>query len=300
MRCLCSTFLAVLLLAAPLVTAVRAETVELTNGDRLEGELLEQTDDHIVIEHPVLGRVEVPRGAIAPPPPPEPPKPPVPGLFGSPVLRGWKRNLAVGFSGSSGNSSDTSFNTALSLGREAENYRGSFESAYFFASKDGDRTTNEFYADYKHDFLFGESRFFLFATGRYDYDQFQSWENRVSASFGAGYDILRRSDFSLRGNIGGGLSRTWGTERKWKPEGVVGAIASWKISDGQTLSGDATYYPNFNDLPEFRLIANAAYTIAVGQIEGLGLKFGVKNEYNSETEGDNNNLKYYGNLAYEF
>lgn len=40
-------------------------TVELTNGDRLSGRVLSKTDQQVVIEHPVLGKVTLPAANIA-------------------------------------------------------------------------------------------------------------------------------------------------------------------------------------------------------------------------------------------
>ncbi len=278
-------------------TGVAADTIELENGDRLEVTVIEERDETIIAEHMLFGRIEIPKSAVKPPPPPESE---VPGIFGSDILRGWTRSLGAGVSGASGNSKDASFNTSLKIGRSAETFRGAFDAGYFFATKDGDKTTNQFNADYRHDFLFRDSKFFLFGTARYDYDQFQGWENRIAASGGVGYDFYKREKFELRGNLGAGFARTFGSERSWRPEGVAGVALVWRITEGQSFHLDTTYYPNFDDLPEFRLLSNANYSIGIGRIEGLNLKFGLKNDYDSVATGENNNLKYYGNLVYEF
>lgn len=288
-----SLFLSVALICG-FAASAGAEPIELENGDKFEGTIIEQRASSIVVDHPVLGRVEIPRTAL------KPVAPENPGLFGTDFLRGWKRNLGAGFSGASGNSQDASFNAGLNLNRSAETFRGAFDTSYFYSTKEGDASTNEYFANYKHDFLFKDSRFFLFGTGRYDYDQFQSWENRIAASAGAGYDFYKTETFDLRGTLGPGFSRTWGTENEWKPEAVLGLALAWRISESQSFEADSTYYPNLEDLPEFRLLSNAAYKIGLGEIAGLSLKLGVKDEYNSETAGDNNNLKYYGNIVYEF
>jgi hypothetical protein len=45
-----------LLVLAPLAAA--ADTIDLVNGDKLSGDLIEQTAERVVLDHPVLGRVE--------------------------------------------------------------------------------------------------------------------------------------------------------------------------------------------------------------------------------------------------
>ena len=272
----------------------QADEFELSNGDKIEATLVGENEKFILVEHPQLGRIEIPRAAL------KPPKPPNPGLFGTHFLKGWSRHLGVGFSGSSGNSSDASFNASVAIATENEDYRGALNSSYFFASQNSEQTTNEFFLNYQHDFLLKESPYYIFAQGRYQYDAFQAWENRISGSGGLGYNLLSRKSFELRGELGFGFSRSWGTEPGWQPEGVVGLIAKWSPVDGQSVRADITYYPDFESLSEYRILANAAYVVAIAQVDGLSLKLGVKDEYDSSQPGDNNNLKYYGNLVYNF
>ena len=46
-----------LLCACPL--ALRADTLILANGDKISGEIVEWAVDHVVLEHPQLGRVRL-------------------------------------------------------------------------------------------------------------------------------------------------------------------------------------------------------------------------------------------------
>lgn len=301
---------------------VLADTIELENGDKIEVTIVEETEDTLVVEHPQLGRMIVPRSAL------KPPTPPHPGLFGTDFMLGWTRSLGLGFSGSSGNSKDSSINASFQFARDAETFRGRFDSGYFYSTQQNVKNKNEFFAGYAHDLLFGESRFFLFGRGRYQYDEFQTWEHRISASAGAGYDILRADDYSLSFELGAGVARTEGSENEWKPEGLAGLRGVWRPFEGHEAGFDITYYPNLANLPEFRLLSNAYYQIAISPIEGLSLRVGLKDEYDDAIidsprfPGDTaylnpnfcvvpgniftcqpnnkNNLKYFGSLVYNF
>jgi len=55
-----SRWISVVVCLSALPLSAAADTVELTNGDLLHGTITEQTDQTVVIEHPVLGRVELP------------------------------------------------------------------------------------------------------------------------------------------------------------------------------------------------------------------------------------------------
>ena len=290
MKKLFASFLFSFLFAA----SATGETVELKNGDKLDVKVLEESDKNLVVEHPQLGKVIIPKDEL------KPPTPPNPGLFGTDFLLGWSRNVSAGASGSDGNSRGFSVNATMGLSRSTDTFRGNFSSAFFFSTQESQTVSNEFFANYQHDFLLGESGFYIFVQGRYQYDDFQAWKNRIASNTGMGYQILKRDKFSIEGELGFGFSRSWGSENQWRPEGVVGLVFSWKPLDGHEFSADVTYYPDFSNLPEFRLLANANYIVGITQLDGLSLKFGAKNEYDSNQPGDNNNLKYYANLVYDF
>lgn len=326
MRSLLVGAIALVLVAGP----AAAEKIKLENGDTIDVTIVSESEDSLVVQHPQLGEFTVPRSALKPPDPPEP------GLFGTDFMKGWKRSAGFGFGGASGNSNDASINASLAFSREAKTFRGNFNSTYFYATQNGIKNTNAFQMAYQHDFLLGESPFFLFLNGRYQFDEFQDWMHRISGNGGVGYDILRTDDYHLTIEIGAGVARTQGTvqivppplppnpiqdflivNREWKPEGVVGTDASWRPFEGHELTADVTFFPNFKTNSqgqfEFRILANVAYQIAISPIDGLSLKFGLTDEYDESVNTNlpvpnsnpprlqqKNNLKYFGNLVYEF
>ena len=115
-----------LALLALLPAASRADKIELKNGDTIDVEVIERKDGDLVVEHPQLGRMVIPKEDI------KPPTPPNPGLLGTSFLAGWDRHLGAGLSGSSGNSKDFSFNGELSTSRTAKTYRGMLINVMLF------------------------------------------------------------------------------------------------------------------------------------------------------------------------
>ena len=295
--CAHATVLAALFSAVP----AAAETIELKSGDKIEADVIEHREDVVVVEHPVFGRVEIPRDDIV-----VEEKEVKRGLFGSPVLRGWTRELGAGFAGATGNAESASINAGLDISRETDGYRGSFMAQYFYSSDEGATATSQFFARYIHDFLLPRSRFFITLGTRYDFDDFQSWRNRISAQLAPGYDIVENETWYLRTNIGVGVAHETGRslpffDSRTRPEGVVSLAGKWRTREGQTFTADTTYFLDFDDIPEFRLISNARYGIDLGAVmEGLGLQIGIRNEYDSLAEGDKNRFNYFGNLTYKF
>jgi len=189
-----------------------------------------------------------------------------------------------------------------------------FSAAYFFAQQRDnstgvtDKNTNSAFADYRHDFLFGESHFFLFGNARYDYDEFQDFVNRITAQGGVGYDFVRSDPILFTGTVGAGVNQSWGQLNTTKGELVFGLDFIWKITEGQKLTVDTYFYPNVEDWSDIRLQSNLLYELALGWVDGLSFNLGLQNEYRSQVGppvapsifSENNNLKYFGGLGYEF
>ncbi len=316
---------------------ILADTVELTNGDLLTGKVIEQTEQRVVITHPVLGEVTLPRDQVvaikisdpdAPADQPtqeaqleaakstltdagytvEPPageELPNPGLKLGPVtlFEGWERRFEVAITGSEGNTDNLNARVALGGFYEDAERRWFVDLAYFTAQDNGDTTENEFYAQATRDWLLPEKKHFYFLTGRYDWDEFQDWESRISGAGGIGYQFVKNDTWELLGRAGLGGNQTFGgTDDEFTPEALLGVGVLWNITDGQKLSFSNTYYPDLSDINEFRNLTRAEWEITIDAGRNLALKLGAENEYQSEPGGDaeKNDLKYYLALIWDF
>ncbi len=290
-------------------TEARADTIELENGDKIEATIVEETDDALIIEHPVFGRTTIPKDSL------KKEEPVNPGLFGSSFLRGWERSIEFGFNGSSGNSDSIGINAAMRLLGEGDTYRARFRAAYFFANQraqdepDKRKTTNNAFTDYRHDFLiFGDAPFFLWGNARYDYDEFQDFEHRFAGQGGAGWDIYNNDTIIWLWTAGAGVNYQAGRVDDTIGEFVSGMDFRWNIMDGQSLRADTYYYADFQRWSDFRLLSSLLYEISLGWVDGLALNAGLKNEYRHEVlppeppdlRNKNNNLQYFGGLTYNF
>ncbi len=303
------SFVASLTLAA---ISADADKVRLKNGDVVTGEIVETTDTGVVLEHAVLGRVQIAAdqidarvdGDAALPAPPAPPAPVRPGIAGTSLLRGWTKQAQLGVTGSSGNSDNQDFLAGLRGGFADDNKRWNFDSAYFRSSSNGTETKNQAYAMLLRDFLFTGEKYFAFASGRYDYDQFQSWDHRLSVAGGAGYSFIDREKFDLRGRVGFGGSKTFGApgDDKWVPEAVLGIETEWLPADGQKVTAFNTIYPSLSDTGEFRNLSGVDWSLAISTALGLSLNLGVQNEYESKVDPgiEKNDLLYRAALLYDF
>lgn len=315
-----------LLWASPIWATI--ERLELSNGDVLSGLIIQRDDGSIVLEHAVLGRINVPADAVnaqtdveatesggAPPATSADPaaaesapensdaEPKHPGLFGSDFLQGWLRHVGAGFSASDGNSNIQDFNLEAGANRDGEQIRSDFSAAYFFGRSRGRTNKNRFDAELSRDWLQPDSRWFFFGQGRYDFDKFEAWDHRVAISGGPGYDLIKNDQAELIARTGFGLNRTFGSDDdRLTPELVFELEGNVQLSDDQTISAQTTVFPDVSDLGEVRAISSASWAIKMSPKGELSLKLGLENEYESDPEGDaeNNDIDYFGRLGYDF
>ena len=294
MRALASMAL-MLWLAASLA---HAETFQLSNGDRLSGEVVERTAERILLEHPLLGRIEVSTDQL------ELEEPPNPGLFGTSFLQGWTRSAEVGFSGSDGNSNNQNLRAALRLDYEDEHKRWKFSTRYLLNRADRETDDHNARAEVQRDWLRPGSRWFLWGSSRTDWDRFQSWESRVSGFGGVGHEIIQSEAFDLRGRLGAGVTKEFGDEDDdLTPEVLLGLNGFWRISDEHSLGAHTVQFPSLDDISEFRNITGVDWQIKLTEAGGLSLTFGIENEYQSDVDDPDskqNDLKYHGGLQLDF
>lgn len=281
-----------LILLVPLAAA--ADTIELVNGDELSGSVIETSAERVVLDHPVLGRLEIPAEKIKPPKVSK-------GLFGTSFLAGWKRSFQLGVSGAQGNSKTSDVLAGLAMGYEDEHRRWDFGAAYRFASADGDTTKQDAFAQLRRDWLVTDSPWFFFALGRFDYDEFRTWTYRLSGSPGVGYQFVKSERLELRGLLGPSFTRQF-DENDFFIEALVGLEGIWRISKHHSVSLSNFIYPALNDLGEYRNLTSLAWKWKLLDDPGLSLLAGVDNEYQSRVASGfkHDDLKYSTSIGIDF
>ena len=162
-----------------------AETVtyRLVNGDVVTGKLdREASDDQFkVIVSPHIGQVKVPVSAIVK----------------STVLKPWKSDLRLGFSGSNtGDSRDYGLNLGLDSRYKDLQNTYAFKSSYEYAT--GDDGSNKGFAGLRFDRVFKESAWGFFAGSSYDYNaDNDSGVGSSFTSFGLSYRLIKNKTTSL-------------------------------------------------------------------------------------------------------
>jgi putative salt-induced outer membrane protein YdiY len=303
--------------------AARADTVELVSGDILHGTVAEQSESLVIIEHPLLGRVELPADQVKSVRVGEPdtaeqdaadvlaePAAAVaeteavaaPHPLSQTLLPGWDKHLEVGFTGTDGNTQTTTIKAGFAALRENDEERTKIALSTFYNKDDGERNRNEASGEVVQDWLMPGSPWFKFATAKLEYDEFKDWETRASAFAGVGKQIFEGPKNELIGRAGLGGSYEFDAINEIVPEALLGLEWVHHIHERQTLTGYVTVYPDLDEFGESRTLAGGAWTIKIDEADGLSLKLGIENEYESRTESTakHNDVKYYGALVFDF
>ena len=219
-------------LLLPLPRGASADTVVLANGDKLNGEIASWAVDHVVIDHPQLGRMRLALDQLDI----DTGKPPTPGLFGSDFLRSWKRSVDLGLSGKQGNSENSDLTAGLQFSFEDAFTRWRLDGRYYFNRDEDGVSDNNARVELRRDWLVPDSPWFGFGTIRYQYDQFESWLHRIVLTVGPGYELWKWGGHLLDGRLGGTFTREFGDRDQQKAESLFALDYSWKLAQRYTLT----------------------------------------------------------------
>lgn len=324
-----------------IASAAPAEILELANGDRIQATVIQVNNEAVTFEHPVLGVVTLPAGQVTvltsdaaeavadaevaaseldaadvPEPTPgataaepadeaaAPEAVAAPDRFGIPFLAGWDRRFELGLDGSEGNSETFNIRAAVTADFADDDDRYHLGAGYVRKTTDSETTENEFFAEAIRDWLVPGEKYFYFAQVRYEYDDFEAWRHRLAPAGGIGYQFVETDEFILLGRLGAGLAYQWGGEEgdDLTPEGLIGVEGKWNVRPGHAFEFKNTLFPDLGEFGEYRNLTTLGYVIELDQAQGLSLKFGLENEYESETGDDSkhNDLSYFAALVFDF
>jgi len=305
----------------------------------LRGKIIEKTNDAVVLEHPLLGKVNIPVSAVrlvqsdeqaaasaATQPLGATTTAPTAGAAAANAeapevikakaklaAQAWKRQVELGGTGSRGDTEEVSLYAAFKANQKDDEGKWAFDIAGYHSEANNEISKSEATAGMLRDWYFQESPWFITAGARYDYHKFGAFGHRLQGSAGPGYRLLKDEKFDWVVRSGLGAKKAWANTRLTPkehndfeddviPEANIGTQFTWRISARQTFDAGTTFYFDLLDPHSNRLASNADWTIKIDPENSLGFKIGVTNEYNSDVLGDtrNNNFKFYAALVYGF
>lgn len=217
---------------------------------------------------------------------------------------GWSWKAVAGINGASGNSENFSARASLEGERNTSKYETSLGLSYTFSTSDGNKDTSRGVAQINNDWL-TDSKWRYFATGKYEYDEFQQWDHRLSGAVGVGYELYKDEKTTvLIGRIGVGGYYEIGSmaDEEFVPEGLIGLELEHQYSENTKITADTTYYPSFDEFGEFRWDTNAGIEVLMDADSGMSLNAGISHRHDSQPGAGlrPNDLEYYMGLGWNF
>lgn len=313
-----------LLAVAGVSTLATAETIKLKGGDVINAPITAQDDTSVTINHPSLGSVQIAKDnieavyadadalaaavaeqdAIDKAAALEAERAADEGVFGSGLFAGWNRQLELGLNGAEGNSQNLNFRAGFFANFEDDEDRWLFETVYRTSSSDGETSENRFHIQLTKDWLLPGEDYFYFANGRFDADEFEDWDQRVSGFVGGGYQFIDEGKWNVRGRAGiGGNQEIGGTNGdEFTIEALIGVEADYQISDGHSIAFTNYLFPSLENAADFRNVTTLDYIIAIDRDKGMSLKLGLANEHDQGTPAPSrrNDFTYYASLIWQF
>lgn len=285
------------------VTTPGPVEIVLPTGEHLTGTVKSLSDKEVVLVHPVLGEIKIPRDKVVsssmplekavPPPPPLPPEPD--------FWHGWAGNVELGLNGSSGNTERLNLRAGLGLERKTKKMETTIGASYTYATEEGNNTTNKARLDVRNDWLTGTA-WRYFAQGAVEYDEFQNWDLRLSAFGGVGYAFIDNDRTLLLGRAGLGLSREiGGSDNTIRPEGLLGVDFNHKITDSTKWTSSIDFFPDLSEIGAYRFNAKAGIETLLDAKSNMYLKLGAEDRYDSTPNGaKRNDLDYFALVGWKF
>jgi hypothetical protein len=215
----------------------------------------------------------------------------------------WKFSLSIGITGSENETqSNWDVRVAGSARREAESDRTTISAEYYFNTVNSANTANNLLVTGLEEFFFKDSKWEAFVKGTYQYDEFQPWEQRAGLYAGPAYRLYEGEPLELKLRAGAGASYEF-ADGSWTPELLFGDDLVWKIDERSKLTQGLDFYPDIDNLGEYRVIVRLDYEIALSPKGDLKGTAGIRDEYDSyvESSGDSSNdLKVYAGVRVDF
>lgn len=258
--------------------------VTLTSGEVFKGVVRALEPQHIVILHPVLGDVRIPRTGVAssvpaldqilaPPPQPNPAPPPTPPpappaapaaapkpAFVPPTnpfeaifaedekdfIDGWNRVFEFGLNGTTDASESQNYRMIGNLSRQTRKMTTVARLSYVYGENNDQRTQDRGEASIRNDWALGNTPWSFWASGKAEFDSLDTYDARVSLATGVGYNFVQEEKFKLTGRLGvGGYRDIKGVDNNLIPQtGIFALSMDYAFAKDANLYANTEYNPS--------------------------------------------------------
>ncbi len=199
------------------------------------------------------------------------------------LLDGWNGGVSLGLFGSEGNTDQFDFRAEINGERDTKETRTTFLGTYSYGTDNDGISENEARVLGRNDWKVADSKWFIFASSQFDYDEFQDWDTRVSIFGGPGYVWIENEKQRFMTRVGAGATREiGGSDNAWRAEGLLAAEYRRQLTERQLFNASAEAFPDLGDIRNWRVQSRATWEVLVDPEVALTLRVGVENQYDTE------------------
>jgi putative salt-induced outer membrane protein YdiY len=278
-----------------LIPRLNADVITLQNGDRLTGMVLSETPEILVLDHTILGRLEIQKSALADTE--EKKKKPEKGDVE------WERKIAAGYEMASGNTEYQRLNGEFLVNRnkmwvDEWTFKG---NGTVERGADRKLTVQRGETSLRYAYSLSKELYNFYRVSA-EHDRFENLNARVLPTSGFGYWFSDTEALKLLTE--GGVGYQWEFLR---PDGVeqeailhTRGMISKRLSERVETGIDHYYFPALRDFGNFRMETEAFFRFKIS--EHLGLKVTARNQYQSRprSEAKKNDFRLVSGLEYSF
>jgi len=285
-------------------------TITLSSGDKINAEILEQTDSYIRVKHSVLGELTIQKEQViaitnnedkAAEPEliiadatqveaiEEDKEPTDHGMFGFDLIfPDFRRSFSLGVKGKNDETSEIDIYSAFDADYEDDYKRWDIGFRSDYSKEGGTGTDNDFRAYVNRDWLNPDSDWRYFTKGQFDWDQYKSWDYRLTGIVGPGYRLIKNDVLELIGRTGLALKKEYGSEDDdLVTELMVGFNSNWKFAKFHTIKFGTEFFSPFDEFGEIRNLSHLDWIYKLtdeGSDRDLSLKVTADYEYDWEVD----------------
>ena len=272
------------------LTIFSSEPITLSTGETLNVKILSQDEHELVVEHEVLGVMTIPTQQVTTPTSVthQPSKSVDVQDQEQPVETSspWSQRVTLGFGYQQSQFNSMDISTAYHAEKSEGDNTVAIDLSYRFSESEDVRTTNWLSSSIANTWHSKQGGWDVFTTLKFDWSEFQSWDQRLIADGGFGFQLWSNDEIDspaiLSGRVGLGARQEFQSiNEDLIPEGLFGLKYQWKINESQSLTADSTWFPDLNDSGNYRVVTNANWNMRLESIENLRLSIGLHHEYDS-------------------
>ncbi len=273
------SFAGTLVLGFILTQSAWAGVVNLKNGDRISGEILEDANGFLKVKTELLGEISINKDMVVV----EAPAPVVEAAAAK-VPKAWEHKVSAGYNTTNGNTKTAAANISLNSKYKKDRSEWLVKGSLDYASSNSRMTTQKFFGKAQSDYRLGEgSSWFNTRSVEITHDKFANVDYRILPAVGIGYWFwegdLSKSEFDL----GLGYEYTNYNLTDVKATGNLTLMPHYYVDKtlfGKSkISEDLTMYPSLESFADYRLRSETSLVNPLS--ETLSWKLSFIDEFNS-------------------